>query len=92
VKAKATVVSGSEKNRAERRAEEVAAKAHAERRAIFIKKLARYLVGDQARKSIELQMGKQDAKEWADIRGATPLFGYPTVEEAEKKLTEFLGK
>jgi len=90
MKAKATVVQGSEMNRVERRAAEAAAKGAAEQKAIFIKKLARYLVGDQARQSIELQMGKQSAKEWAELRGATPLFGYPSVEEAEKVMTEFL--
>lgn len=58
---------------------------------MFIKELAVFLVGDQVRKSIELQMGKQSAKEWADLRGKTPLFGYPTVDEAEKILDKFLG-
>ena len=62
-----------------------------ERKAAFIHKLADWLGGEnQARMSIMLQMGRQEAKVWADIRGATPLFGYPSVEEAEKLLTEFL--
>jgi hypothetical protein len=30
------------------------------------------------------------AKEWAACRNASPLFGYGTVEEAEKTLTEWL--
>ena len=60
-------------------------------KAAFIKALARYLVEKQAMKSIELQMEKESAKEWAALRSATPLFGYPTVEEAEAQLTEFLG-
>ncbi len=31
------------------------------------------------------------AKLWRDVRQATPLFGYPTAEEAEQQLQEFLG-
>lgn len=56
----------------------------------FIKQLAQFLAGDSARKSIELQMGKPHAKEWAELRSATPLFGWVTIEEAEKTLMEFL--
>lgn len=56
----------------------------------FIRALAEYLVGDQVRMSIRLQAGSEDAKTWAHLRGTTPLFGYPTVKEAETKLTEFL--
>lgn len=62
----------------------------AERKKQFIHELAVFLVGNQARKSIELEMGKESAKEWARLRNATPLFGYPTVEEAEAQLSEFL--
>lgn len=57
----------------------------------FIRVLAKFLAGDEARKSIELQMGKQLAKEWAELRNATPLFGYyPDIEKAVKELEEFL--
>ena len=56
----------------------------------FVRALAEFLVGDQARQSIELQMGKASAKKWATLRTATPLFGYPTVEEAERTLATFL--
>lgn len=60
----------------------------------FIKQLAIYLVGDQAHMSILLSMppgmAQAEAKKWAELRGKTPLFGYPTVEEAEAELTEFL--
>lgn len=56
----------------------------------FIRQLAQFLAGDQAKKSIELEMGKESAKEWAALRGTTPLFGYPSVEEAEATLREFL--
>lgn len=63
-----------------------------ERKRNFIKALAKFLVGNEGRKSIELQMGKELAKEWAELRGATPLHGYyPDVEEAERELEEFLG-
>lgn len=57
---------------------------------LFIEKIAKYLVENQVHKSIELQMGKASAKEWAEIRGTTPLFGYPTVEEAIEQLKKFL--
>jgi hypothetical protein len=61
-----------------------------DRKKAFIKELARFLASNQAERSIKLQMGKQSAKEWAALRGTTPLFGYPTLEEAETVLTEFL--
>jgi len=56
----------------------------------FIKALAKFLVGDQAAKSIWLEMEKPLAKEWADLRNHTPIFGWIGEEEAEKILTEFL--
>lgn len=56
----------------------------------FIRALAVYLVGDQVKKSIELQMNKESALEWQHLRCATPLFGYPTVEEAIVVLDKFL--
>lgn len=61
-----------------------------QRKSEFIRQLAVYLVGDQARKSIELAMGNEAAQKWAELRNATPLFGYPTVSEAEEILSEFL--
>jgi hypothetical protein len=61
-----------------------------ERKQAFIKELAKFIAGDSARKSIELQMGKESAKEWAKLKMASPVFGYATVEEAEKQLTDFL--
>lgn len=60
------------------------------RKDLFIERLAVFLVEKQAHKSILLQMGKPEAKEWAELRAATPLFGHPTVEEAEELLREFL--
>jgi hypothetical protein len=59
-------------------------------KARFIKALAVYLAKDQVKQSIRLECGDQDAKVWLDVRRTTPLFGYPSVEEAEKVLTEFL--
>lgn len=57
----------------------------------FIRALAAYLSSDLARKSIELQMGKPSAKEWASLRSETPLHGYQTIDEAEQVLGKFLG-
>jgi len=61
-----------------------------ERKNEFIRQLAEFLVGDQAAKGIELQMGRKSAQQWALLRSKTPLSGYPTVDEAEKQLQEFL--
>lgn len=61
------------------------------RRQELIQRLAEYLVQDQARKSIELSMGKPSAEEWARVRSASPLLGYPTVDEAFNQLCEFFG-
>jgi hypothetical protein len=62
-----------------------------ERKKEFIRALAEFLVGNEARKSIELQMGKESAKEWSKLRSATPLFGYyPNIEKAVKELEKFL--
>ena len=63
-----------------------------EQKKVFIRVLAEYLVGtNQVWKSIEIEMGKQSGLEWSKLRSTTPLFGYPSVEEAEQQLTEFLG-
>lgn len=67
-----------------------------ENKARFIKALAQFLAGDQAKKSMLLDprmdtsLASSIAKEWAACRAASPIFGYVTVEEAEKKLTEWL--
>ena len=61
-----------------------------DRKQEFIKELAEYLVGDEAKRSIQLSMGNKEAEQWAKIRNTTPLFGYMTVEEATKELTDFL--
>ena len=60
------------------------------RKAAFIRALAEFLSTDLGRKSIELEMGKDSAREWAKLRSTTPLFGYQSVEEATQVLTTFL--
>jgi hypothetical protein len=57
----------------------------------FVRELAKFLVEKQAEKSIRLEMGDPNAKQWAALRGKTPLHGYPTVAEAEKQLADWLG-
>lgn len=57
----------------------------------FVRALAEYLTADLARRSIELQMGKPEAKQWAKLRGETPLRGWGDVDEAERELGQFLG-
>jgi len=59
------------------------------RKELFIVQLAEFLVGDQALKSIKLEMGDIFAKQWAELRGVSPLSGYPTLEEAIETLTQF---
>ena len=57
----------------------------------FIRKLAEYLAGRQIEMSLKLEAGTTEGIQWADLRRATPLFGYPTVEEAEDRLAVWLG-
>lgn len=64
----------------------------------FVTQLARFLVENQAGKSIRLELERMRpgaivtlAKEWAELRATTPLLGYPTVEQAETELADFLG-
>lgn len=61
-----------------------------EGKAHFIHELAVFLVGDQAAMSIKLSLQKPDALAWAKLRNAAPMFGWVSVDEAEKQLTEFL--
>lgn len=64
----------------------------------FIAKLAKFLSGNIAAKSILLQVESQRAndprpsltREWADLRGAAGLSGWDDVEIAEKRLLELL--
>lgn len=63
-----------------------------EQRADFLQALAEYLAGPlSVEHSIRLQLSEPHAVLWAKMRQATPLFGYPTVEEARGQLAEFLG-
>lgn len=64
--------------------------ARARQKAAFIYRLSEYLTKDQAKWSIKLEMGSEDAKTWAAMRNLTPLFGYPTHQEAVELLTQFL--
>jgi hypothetical protein len=57
----------------------------------FVRELAEFLAGDAVEMGIKLKMGRTEAKKWADLRLATPLFGYQTVDEAEAVLREWLG-
>lgn len=59
----------------------------------FIKELAEYLAGkDTAEYSIGLQLGNRNALQWKRLRELTPLFGYPSQEEAVRTLTEFFAQ
>ena len=71
----------------------------AEKKKRLIEELAHFLVDNQAGKSIALQMegsrGDGDprpalAKEWAKLRSASTLHGYPEYEEAVETLTDLL--
>lgn len=66
---------------------------------ILIETLAHFLVDNQGGKSIALQMegSRPDgdprpalAKEWAKLRSASTLHGYPEFDEAVKTLTDLL--
>ncbi len=57
----------------------------------FIEELAKYMVENQARKSILLETGDEQAKEWSKLRNLTPIFGWVSVDEAKQVLMDFLG-
>jgi hypothetical protein len=67
-------------------------------RSKFIKELAQFLAGGAPEKSMMLEITRGDPTnkahtimtEWANLRAASGLFGYPTVEEAEAHLRRFL--
>ena len=56
----------------------------------FIRRLAEYLVKAQVAMSIKLEIGRPEAKAWCELRATTPLFGYPTGDEAENQLCIWL--
>lgn len=71
----------------------------AEKKKYLIESLAHFLVDNQAGKSIALQMeGSRPegdprpalAREWATLRSASTLNGYPEYEEAVETLTALL--
>lgn len=51
-------------------------------RGALIDAIAHMLVDDQPRKSIDLQLQKPYAQEWAKVRNLTSIHGYATFEEA----------
>lgn len=59
-------------------------------KARLIRALAEYLSNGAAHKSILLEMGKPEAKEWAKLRNAANLMGNMTVEETVQHLEELL--
>lgn len=65
-----------------------------ERQLCFIKALAKFLTDNETEMSVKLQLGRDEAKRWRDLRNTTPLIGYYDGEEgrtrAEKELVEFL--
>ena len=70
-----------------------------EKKKDLIESLAHFLVDNQAGKSIALQMeGSRSpsdlrpalAKEWANLRSASTLQGYPEYEQAVEPLTTLL--
>ena len=59
----------------------------------FVKRLAKFLVGNQVGKGIALSLHPgliPWAREWAYLRGETPISGYPTEAEAEEQLRGWL--
>ena len=65
-----------------------------ERQVKFIQALAKFLTENEAEMSVKLSVAMPEAKRWAALRDATPLFGYYPGEEglkqAEDELTRFL--
>jgi hypothetical protein len=65
-----------------------------ERQQKFIRALAKFLTENEAEMSVKLQFRLPEAKQWMELRSATPLFGYYPGEEglnqAEDELTRFL--
>lgn len=60
------------------------------RKMAFIRQLAEFLTKDAAMWSIKLEMNDPTALAWAKLRMHSTLFGYPTVEEAERALITLL--
>ena len=68
-----------------------------DRRREFVHELAVFLAGDQAEKSIELEMCRRQDREnlfgdgWMRLRSVGWIRGYPTIEETERDLNALLG-
>lgn len=57
----------------------------------FVRALAEFLAGPRsAEMSIMLEMLNPEAMRWAKLRDATPLMGWPSVDEAERQLLAWL--
>lgn len=65
-------------------------KENRERKRAFVAVLAKFLAGRQAEKSVALELGNEWAEQWAELRAASPLFGYVGVEEATAILETWL--
>jgi hypothetical protein len=62
----------------------------------FIRRLAEYLVENEAAKGIAVGLESAAApvkwaSEWAKVRAASPVSGYTSIAEAVEKLKNFLG-
>lgn len=56
----------------------------------FVKELAKYLTANETLRSVELQLGKAESKQWAALRNVTPLSGYYDGEEGRKRAEDEL--
>lgn len=56
----------------------------------FLRAVAEYITSDVGRKSIELQMGKADAKLWARAYSLSGCPGYATADEAFESICRLL--
>lgn len=61
-----------------------------DRKEKFIEALAEYLTRDLAHRSILLSMQNKEAQEWAKLYGLAGLSGYPTKDEAIRRLKNLL--
>ncbi len=65
-------------------------KLRSNKRKALIHALAVFLTRDVVRKSVALQEGHPDAKDWSTIRNLSSVFGYCTAEDAVKALEQDL--
>ena len=69
-----------------------------ERKKEFIRAIAEYLAGNQAGKSIALELENENenvivkwAKEWQKLRSLSSIGGYPTGVEGEAEVWKVIG-